>query len=233
MKRIGITLVLIIVSLVAVAKKDKKEEKMTLVLIETSLGEIKVGLYNDTPLHRDNFLKLIKENFYPGVLFHRVIKDFMIQAGDPYSKVGDPELQLGSGDVGYKVPAEIIFPKYYHKFGALAAARQGDAYNPKKESSGCQFYIVQGKQYTEQELKDIEHRMNMSRKSEDQFQYNADQRMHYKMFGGTPHLDGQYTVFGEVVEGFEVVNKIAEVKTGRGDRPVEDVKIIAVRVVKR
>ena len=176
-------------------KKNNKTQKETMVLLETSLGNIKIKLYNETPLHRDNFIKLVNEKFYDGVLFHRVIKNFMIQTGDPNSKDAPAGTQLGTGGPGYTIPAEIL-PDFKHKKGAVAAARMGDQVNPKKESSGSQFYIV--------------HNDN-----------------------GTPHLDGGYSVFGEVLEGLDVVDKIATVQTARGDRPVEDVKIISVKIVKK
>jgi len=168
-----------------------QEKKETVVLMKTTMGDMKIKLYNETPLHRDNFIKLTNEKFYDGLLFHRVIKDFMIQGGDPDSKNATPDKRLGSGDPGYTLPAEIL-PQFKHKKGALAAARTN---NPERRSSGSQFYIV--------------HNNN-----------------------GTPHLDGQYTVFGEVIEGFDVIDKIANVKTAPGDRPVEDVKIISVSIVK-
>ncbi len=233
MKKILVICIALVTLCVADASAKKKKEKMTLVLIETNYGDIKVGLYNETPKHKENFLKLVNEGFYEGVLFHRIIKDFMIQAGDPNSKDSTYTGQLGSGDVGYKVPAEIVFPQRFHKKGALAAARQADMVNPEKESSGCQFYIVQGKTFTEQEIDLFEQNINKNLSADEQVKYTQEQRMFYKMFGGTPHLDGQYTVFGEVIEGYEVIEKIANAKTGRGDRPVEDVRIISARTVRR
>ena len=140
-----------------------ENQKETLVLIETGMGDIKVKLYNDTPKHRDNFIKLVKEGAYDGTLFHRVIKDFMIQGGDPDSKNAPAGKQLGAGDVGYTVPAEFVYPKHFHKKGVLAAARQGDQVNPKKESSGCQFYIVTGKVYSESEMLGMEQQMNKNK----------------------------------------------------------------------
>lgn len=225
MKKIIFALVCLVAAL-NVSAETKSKQKM--VLIETTMGNIKIELYDETPLHRDNFLKLVEENFYEGVLFHRVIKNFMIQAGDPKSKDADESVQLGAGGVGYTIPAEIVFPKYYHKRGALAAARQADFVNPKRESSGCQFYIVEGRTCSDEELNMFE-----SRNEVPGFKYSDEQRRVYKTFGGTPHLDGQYTVFGEVVEGFDVLQKIANVATRRGDRPVEDVKILGMKVVKR
>lgn len=209
-----------------------KEPKATFVLLETTMGDIKVKLYDETPKHRDNFIKLVEEGFYEGVLFHRVIKEFMIQAGDPQSKNCDANTRLGAGDVGYKVPAEIVFPALYHKRGALAAARQADMVNPGRESSGCQFYIVEGKTFTDSDIDMFEKRIRQTI-GDPTFRYSDEQRIAYKTFGGTPHLDGQYTVFGEVVEGFDVITKIANVATRAADRPVEDIKIIKAKVVKR
>lgn len=256
------------------AKKGEKMNNETLVKIETTLGDIQVKLYNETPKHRDNFMKLVKEGTYEGSLFHRVIKDFMIQAGDPESKNAPKGKMLGSGDVGYTIPAEIVYPKYFHKKGALSAARQGDEVNPKKESSGCQFYIVTGKVYKDSTLLGMESQMNETkvntlfnamaqkhmkeiykmRKENDEdglyelqekllaqaqeeaakqpeFHFTPEQLEAYSTVGGTPHLDGEYTVFGEVTEGMDIVDKIQQVKTGRSDRPEEDVKITKVTIL--
>lgn len=254
-------------------KKGDNMDKEAFVKIETTLGNIKVKLYNETPKHRDNFIKLAKEGVYDGTLFHRVIKEFMIQAGDPESKNAPKGKMLGSGDVGYTIPAEFVYPKYFHKRGALSAARQGDNVNPKKESSGCQFYIVTGKVYNDSTLINMERGMNENkvtlifnnlaqkhmkdiykmRKDNDEkgllelqdkliaqaeeeaakqpeFRFTPEQVEAYTTVGGTPHLDGEYTVFGEVVEGMDIVDKIQQVKTDRSDRPEEDVKIVKVEV---
>lgn len=232
------TVLLILICFVAVgmiaAKPQRvKKQRQKMVKIETTLGTIKVKLYEETPLHRDNFLKLVKDEFYEGVLFHRVIKGFMIQAGDPESKTADATTRLGAGGLGYTVPAEIDFPKFYHKRGALAAARQGDMVNPEKKSSSCQFYIVQGETFTDAQLDQMEMRLTYQLRMKEPFKYTEEQRTVYKTFGGTPHLDGQYTVFGEVVEGFDVLQKISEVKTSRGDRPVEDIRILKVKLCKK
>jgi peptidyl-prolyl cis-trans isomerase B (cyclophilin B) len=181
------------------------------VIIETEYGDMKAMLYNTTPLHRDNFVKLTKEKFYDDLLFHRVINEFMIQGGDPESKDAPPEKRLGGGGPGYRIPAEIGSP---HLKGTLAAARTG---NPEKASSGSQFYIVHGKKQSDQSLAGVEQRQG--------FTYNEEQKRLYKEIGGAPFLDGEYTVFGEVVEGLEVIDKIAAVKTAPGDRPIEDVKM--------
>lgn len=184
------------------------------VVISTNLGNITLELYNETPLHRDNFLKLVKQGFYDKTLFHRVIKDFMIQGGDPNSRNADKNAVLGNGGPGYNIPAEFS-PKLFHKKGALAAARQGDEINPKKASSGSQFYIVHGKKYSHYELENIAVQTGIS--------FSPDQISTYENIGGSPFLDGNYTVFGEVVEGLDVVDRIAEVKTGAGNRPLKDI----------
>ena len=181
------------------------QEKETLVLIKTSLGDITVKLYNDTPLHRDNFIKLINEGWYNNSPFHRVINNFMIQGGHN---------QDGRVDPGYTIPAEFR-SNHIHKKGALAAARQGDQVNPKKASSGCQFYIVQGQVLTDAHIQMYQQRMGLT--------FTQEQIEAYTTVGGTPHLDGEYTVFGEVVEGLEIIDKIAKVKTGYMDVPVEAV----------
>lgn len=189
----------------------------------TSQGKITFLLYDETPLHRDNFLKLVKNHTYDGLLFHRVIKDFMVQAGDPKSRDAKPGQPLGDGTLGYTVPAEFR-ADLIHKRGALCAARQGDQVNPKKASSASQFYIVQGQVWDNKTLDMMEQRFGKK--------FTAEQRKVYTTVGGTPHLDGDYTVFGEVVDGMEVVNKIAAVQCDRMDRPLQDVKIISVKVLK-
>ncbi|MBP1615140.1 MAG: putative peptidyl-prolyl cis-trans isomerase [Bacteroidetes bacterium] len=278
-KNLVLLLIILIGGFTACRSGQKKDGKMenkqgTMLKIETSMGDIIVKLYDETPKHRDNFIKLAKESIYEGTLFHRVIKDFMIQAGDPDSKEAPKGKMLGSGDVGYTIPAEFVYPKYFHKKGALSAARQGDDVNPKKESSGCQFYIVTGKVYNDSTLLSMEKKMNEGkltsifnalaqkhmkdiykmRKANDQeglyqlqekiyaqaeaeaakqpdFHFTPEQVKAYTTVGGTPHLDNQYTVFGEVVEGMDVVDKIQQVKTDRSDRPVDDVKIIKVSLI--
>jgi len=179
--------------------------------IETEFGNVTVKLYNSTPQHRDNFMKLAGEGFYEDLLFHRVISGFMIQGGDPESKGAPAGKSLGSGGPGYQIPAEIGAP---HIKGALAAARNG---NPEKKSSGSQFYIVHGKPVTDVQLDQIERQKNIK--------YTPEQRSLYKSMGGAPFLDMEYTVYGEVVSGLEVIDKIAAVQTAPGDRPVEDVKM--------
>lgn len=211
---------------------SKKETK---VKIETTEGEIIVKLYNETPLHRDNFVKLVKEKFYDGVLFHRVIADFMIQGGDPDSKTAAKGAMLGNGDLGYTIPAEIKTPTIYHKKGALAAAREGDNVTPQKASSACQFYIVEGRTFTDVQLDNMQagKLARSSTSSNDSiYKFSDKARADYQTIGGTPHLDGNYTVFGEVLEGMEVVDKISVVKTDRNDRPEKDVKVIRMRIVR-
>jgi len=204
----------------ACAQAEEKEAK---VLIVTNVGKITVKLYNETPQHRDNFLKLVNEHVYDSLLFHRVIKQFMIQGGDPKSKHAKPEEQLGEGDLGYKIPAEIVYPKYFNKCGQLCAAREGDETNPERKSSASQFYIVTGKFFTDNELNKMERERGIK--------LTAEQREAYKLQGGAPHLDGAYTVFGEVVKGMKVVRKIEMVATDAHDRPVKDVKIKRMKIL--
>lgn len=198
-------------------------EKETLVEIYTNYGKIVLKLYDDTPLHRDNFIKLAMDGTYDGLLFHRVIEHFMIQGGDPNSKDAKPGKMLGDGTLGYNIPAEFR-PNLFHKRGALCAAREGDQVNPKKESSASQFYIVQGRVWSDFDLDRMALQMNKT--------FSAEQRKAYTTVGGTPHLDGEYTVFGEVVEGMDVVDKIAAAKRDRYDRPLEDIRIEKTEVIK-
>jgi len=188
------------------------------VRISTKFGNMTVMLYNETPQHRDNFLKLVKEKYYDDLLFHRCIKGFMIQGGDPQSRGAAQGVMLGGGGPGYTVPAEFN-PNLVHKKGALCAARQGDQINPKKASSGSQFYIVQGKTWTDMELGQLE--MNIGRTNPG-FKYTDAQKQAYKTVGGTAQLDMEYTVFGEVIDGFAVIDSINNQKSVR-DRPVQDV----------
>lgn len=249
-----------------------ENEKRTLVKLETTMGNITVALYNETPKHRDNFIKLVKEEVYDSTLFHRVIKQFMIQAGDPDSKNASDTAMLGSGDVGYTIPAEFN-PKFFHKKGVLAAARQGDDVNPEKASSGCQFYIVTGRKFTEPQLLGMENKINEQHEEalfdslarqhmkeiykmrkagdnagllelqdtleaqareladkEEKFRFTPEQIKAYSTVGGAPHLDGSYTVFGEVTEGMKVVENIEIAKTNRADRPVENIRILKASI---
>ncbi|MDR1341417.1 MAG: peptidylprolyl isomerase [Prevotellaceae bacterium] len=195
-----------------------KEEKSMKVLLETSEGDIVLQLYEDTPQHSENFLKLVKDGYYDGVIFHRVIEGFMIQSGDPDSKNPKPDGHYGRGGPSYKIPAEIL-PGHHHKKGVLAAARTP---NPAKESSGSQFYIVQGNVFDAEEMKAMEE--NRKAVNPD-FKFSEEAIKNYTTIGGTPHLDGEYTVFGEVIEGLETVDKIAATETQPGDRPVKDIFI--------
>lgn len=251
----------------------KKANPDSLVLIKTTAGDITVRLFGDTPGHQANFLKLVREGFYNNTLFHRVIKEFMVQAGDPDSREAKPGQQLGAGDPGYTIPAEIDYPHHFHKRGALAAARTGDQVNPERRSSGSQFYIVTGKKVSEGEIAQLEQqfkytqmqdyfnglaRQNMDKirqmqqagdnaglqqlqqqlvqQTEQHFagkdvKLPDDVRNAYLEVGGTPHLDGQYTVFGEVVSGMDVVEKIENAATNPGDRPKEDIRILSASIV--
>jgi cyclophilin family peptidyl-prolyl cis-trans isomerase len=243
-----------------------QKSKETIVLIETEYGNIKIKLYDETPLHRDNFIKLTKDGFYTDLLFHRVIQGFMIQGGDPGSKNAEPGKMLGTGDLGYTIPAEIN-PKFFHRRGALAAARQGDDINPEKRSSASQFYILQGKVFSTAELDTLQAMMENNRKmsmwqakfklvepelrklgnegKQDElmtkynalkaeafaeaaklpsFKFSEEQRKAYTTVGGYPSLDNNYTVFGEVVEGMDVVDNIAKQPTDKFDRPQKDIK---------
>lgn len=255
------------------------QQKAVQVEIKTTQGTIVVKLYNETPLHKANFIKLVNEKYFDGMLFHRVIKEFMIQTGDPNSKTAKKGQMLGSGGPSYTINAEFK-ESLFHKKGALSAARQGDDVNPQKKSSGSQFYIVQGKKYTAKELDEIEYQLKMTaylpyireylqkpenaaitsdlQKKEQlndragvdkivngiilklkpkhpeikEFKFSKTARNIYQTVGGTPFLDMNYTVFGEVVKGLEIVDKIANSKTDRSDRPIDDVKVISMRVLK-
>lgn len=227
MKKLSFLAIFLLAALVSPAQRlefqREKPTDGTVVMMETNYGMIVLKLYDETPRHRDNFIKLAENREFDGLLFHRVIKNFMIQAGDPKSRDAKPGEPLGDGTLGYTIPAEIN-PRLFHKRGALCAARQGDAVNPKRESSASQFYIVQGNVWDEKQLDMMQERMGKK--------FTPEQRKTYTTIGGTPHLDGEYTVFGEVLEGMEVVDKIAGVQTGMMDRPEKDVRILSVRVLK-
>ncbi|MBR4166936.1 MAG: peptidylprolyl isomerase [Bacteroidales bacterium] len=201
---------------------NKKEDH---VVLETTMGNIELKLYDATPLHRDNFRNLVREGAYDSLLFHRVIKDFMIQGGDPDSKNAAPGMLLGEGDKPYTVPAEFRLDEgIFHRRGVLAAAREGDDVNPEQRSSAMQFYIVWGRVFDEAGLDQIQERLD--RRTGGRVKLTPEMREVYKTTGGTPHLDGQYTVFGEVVSGLDVVDAIQQVATDDNDRPLEDVRII-------
>lgn len=219
-------IVLLLLCLVMVqAVSAKRKEKRSVVRIETSVGVIRVALFDDTPLHRDNFLRLASEGYYDGTLFHRVIRDFMIQGGDPDSRGAAAGKLLGEGGPDYTIPAEIRLPYIHHWRGTLAAAREGDEVNPTRASSGSQFYIVWGKSFGPASLKQARARLE-----EDGVEMTADMYDTYIMKGGTPHLDGGYTVFGEVIEGLNFVKQIQNVETDRNDRPVHDVTVLGMKV---
>jgi peptidyl-prolyl cis-trans isomerase B (cyclophilin B) len=187
------------------------------------MGDIVIALYDETPLHKENFIKLVNEKYYDGVLFHRIIQNFMIQTGDPESKTAKPGQMLGNGGPDYTIPAEFV-PGLYHKRGAVAAARTSDDVNPKKESSGSQFYIVDGRVFNTSDMNRVIQRTGKV--------YSQEQVNAYTTIGGAPHLDGDYTVFGEVVSGMEIVDKIAAQPKDSRDRPLEDIKIISAEIVK-
>lgn len=247
----------------------------TQVRMQTNLGTITIKLYNETPLHRDNFIKLVKDRQYEGLLFHRVINEFMIQGGDVTSKNAPLSKQLGAGDLGYTVPAEFVYPRYFHKRGALCAARTGDDSNPEKASSASQFYIVTGKVYSEGEIKQLEKQKESrlkqaifnrlqnenkttimqyyksgdkdslaimrdtligkteieTEKRKEETKLTAQQREAYTTVGGVPFLDNEYTVYGEVTEGIEIVDKIQKVKTNSSDRPLENIVIESMQII--
>ena len=250
---------------------NKENTEGVLVELKTTKGDIIINLYNDTPLHRDNFIKLVKDGYYDGLLFHRVINEFMIQTGDPDSKDAAPGKMLGSGGPEYTIAAEIDYPKHYNKYGALAAARTGDQVNPERRSSGSQFYIVTGRKMTEQQFDNMQMRQHqeelqntfrklvsqnrdtiesLQRAKDEEALENLRQKLiketeetvdakvlsenikqDYLTKGGAPHLDGAYTVFGEVVKGMDVVEEIQKVETDSHDRPLEDVKILSAKVI--
>ncbi len=255
--------------------KAQTAQDETKVLIKTTVGDITIKLYNETPQHRDNFIKLVNEHYYDSILFHRVIKDFMVQAGDPESKNAEKGAQLGAGGPGYTIPAEFVYPKYFHKRGALSAARQADQVNPERKSSGSQFYIVTGKTYDKYELQDLEKQlrqrqgqgvfdrlvaqnmdsiMNMQMagdndgimklqeelnaktnqilKEQGPFKFTEEQVDAYMSDGGTPFLDNDYTVFGEVIDGMKAVYKIEQAGTDMNDRPRKDIRIISMEIIK-
>lgn len=255
--------------------KAQSADNETKVLIKTTVGDITIKLYNETPQHRDNFIKLVEEHYYDSILFHRVIKDFMVQAGDPESKNAEKGVQLGAGGPGYTIPAEFVYPKYFHKRGALSAARQADQVNPERKSSGSQFYIVTGKTYNKYELQDLEKQLRQKQgqgifdrlvaqnmdsimkmqmagdndgimklqeelnaktneifNEQGPFKFTEEQVDAYMSEGGTPFLDNDYTVFGEVIDGMKAVYKIEQAGTDMNDRPRKDIRIISMEIIK-
>ena len=221
---------LFIVLAFALALSSCSAKKEYMVRMFTTAGVVDMKLYDETPAHRDNFVKLVKNQQYDSLLFHRVIKDFMIQGGDPASKNAVPGELLGEGDLGYTVEAEFMPDLHYHRRGALAAAREGDDVNPSKASSSCQFYIVWGKVYTKEQLES--YMEWYKQRTSKELNVTPEQFEAYTTVGGTPHLDGGYTVFGEVVKGLEVIEAIQNVKCDGNDRPLRDVRIIKMELVK-
>ena len=206
------------------------EAQTTEVLLETTMGNIRISLYDETPLTRDNFLKITKMGIYDSLLFHRVIKDFMIQSGDTNSKHAKPGQLLGTGDFDYTTEAEFRLPQIFHRRGVVAMAREGDKENPERRSSACQFYIVWGKIFDDARIAKVQERIDSA--TQGSVKLTPEMIEVYKTVGGTPHLDGQYTVFGEVVEGMDVVEKIQQVQTDKNDRPLENIRILKATVTK-
>ena len=222
---------LFIVLALVLALSSCSTRKEYMVRMFTTAGVVDMKLYDETPAHRDNFVRLVKNHQYDSLLFHRVIKDFMIQGGDPASKNAVPGELLGEGDLGYTVEAELMPDLHYHRRGALAAAREGDDVNPSKASSACQFYIVWGKVYTKEQLES--YMEWYKQRTGKELNVTPKQFEAYTTVGGTPHLDGGYTVFGEVVKGLEVIETIQNVKCDGNDRPLRDVRIIKMELINK
>lgn len=276
MKKLILTLIAAAAIFVATAQPDNDmntTDKDVMVEMETTMGTVVLRLFNDTPAHKANFIKLVNEGYYDGLLFHRVINEFMVQAGDPNSRTASPGQMLGDGSPDYDIEAEILCPTHFHKRGALAAARESDDTNPQRASSGSQFYIVTGKVFNEGQMQQMDRRLRMEhekdianrlaseyrdtimalrrdrnlvalRELQDELTLKVEaemkanpggltkeQREAYMTIGGAPHLDGSYTVFGEVVEGMDVVDRIQQVEVDGMKRPVEDVRIIKMRIL--
>lgn len=226
MKKFILLLITIQCSLSVVTAQTKNTE----VLFETTAGNIRIALYDETPLTRDNFLKITKLGIYDSLLFHRVIKDFMIQSGDTNSKHAKTGELLGTGDFDYTTEAEFRLPQIFHRRGVVAMAREGDNVNPERRSSACQFYIVWGKIFDDKRIDKLQEKLDSA--TQGQVKLTPEMIDTYKTIGGTPHLDGQYTVFGEVIEGMDVVEKIQQVETDKNDRPIEDIRILKATVTK-
>ena len=222
--RQALFLLLLLVSMSSAIAQERAE-----VLLETTEGNIRIALYNETPLHRDNFLKLVKMHVYDSLLFHRVIKDFMIQGGDLNSKYAKPGQPLGTGELDYTIEPEFRLPQLFHRRGVVAAAREPDEVNPEMRSGACQFYIVWGKQLNDVAISRVQQRLDTLTKG--QVKLTPEMIEVYKTQGGTPHLDGQYTVFGEVLQGLDVVDKIQQSATDKHHRPLTDVRILRASVI--
>lgn len=220
-----LTMAVLFGSLISVAQTSTTE-----VLFETTEGNIRIALYDETPLHRDNFLKLTRMHVYDSLLFHRVIKNFMIQSGDTNSKNAKPGQRLGTGDFDYTLEPEFRLPQIIHRRGCVAMAREPDAVNPDMRSSACQFYIVWGKRFSSAEIEKAQERLDTM--THGRVKLTQEMIKVYKSVGGTPHLDGQYTVFGEVTEGLDVVERIQKAETDEFDRPFEDIRILRATVTK-
>jgi peptidyl-prolyl cis-trans isomerase B (cyclophilin B) len=224
-KTIVLWMMLVLTTCCALAQTSTTE-----VLFETTAGNIRIALFDDTPQHRDNFLNNVKEHVYDSLLFHRVIKNFMVQCGDLHSKHAKPGQQLGYGDYNYTVEAEFRLPKLYHRRGMVAMAREGDRVNPERRSSACQFYIVWGQVCSDARLEKVQERLDAA--TQGQVKLTPEMIEVYKTIGGTPHLDGQYTVFGEVVEGLDVVDRIQQQAVDENDRPLEDIRVLRATITK-
>ena len=219
------TIIVLLLLVCALASAQERAE----VELETTEGNIRIALFNETPQHRDNFMKLVRMQFYDSLLVHRVIKDFMIQSGDLTSRNAKPGQMLGAGELDYTIEPEFRLPQIYHRRGVVAAARESDKVNPERRSGAAQFYIVWGKIYDDKRLARVQERLDSA--TNGQVKLTPEMIETYKTVGGTPHLDGQYTVFGEVTEGLDVVDHIQQMATDKNDRPIQDVRILSVRII--
>ena len=230
MKRLLYFVAVLILAACGTSKANRMDDVSAMVRMHTTAGVIELRLYDETPKHRDNFIKLVEEQSFDSLLFHRVIKDFMIQGGDPTSKNAPAGALLGEGDLGYTVEAEFMPQVHFHRRGVLAAAREGDDVNPTKASSASQFYIVWGTVYTKEQLAAFKE--FYKRRTGRELALTPEQEAAYTTVGGTPHLDGEYTVFGEVVSGLDVVEKIQNAVCDINDRPIDDIRILKVEIIK-
>ena len=221
-----LTIILCLSACLTMGAQTTEQSSRAEVLLETTEGNIRIQLFNETPIHRDNFLRLVDNHFYDSLLFHRVIKDFMIQTGDPDSRHAEPGVSLGEGEIGYTLEPEFRVPQLFHQRGMVAMAREGDDVNPLRRSSGSHFYIVWGKTFSTRDLETIQQRLDAKG-----VKITPEMSRIYRQIGGTPHLDGQYTVFGQVVEGLDVVERIQKVFTDDYDRPIDDVRILRAKVI--